>query len=477
MNSPPGESKPGALIAGVGAETEDNFQQALLRPAPGAEIITVSALNQRARRILEGSFAPMWVRGEVSNFTRAASGHWYFSLKDAQAQVRCAMFRARNMLLGWTPADGMAVEVFALATLYEARGEFQLGVDNMRRAGVGALYERFAKLKAKLLVEGLFESERKRALPPFPRSIGVITSLAAAALRDVLTTLRRRAAHLDIIIYPTLVQGEAAAGQIVAALQRANARAECDVLLLCRGGGSFEDLWCFNEEVVARAIAASRIPVISGVGHETDFTIADFVADARAPTPTAAAQLASPDGAELRRSIEQFSRRLQRASRRSLENAMQTLDLLQRRLIHPRERLAQQTDLLQQLARRMSQAAAQQLERCAWQTHQASLHWQRAAPPLLPRAHHLARLCQRLRARAAQQMARHEARLQTLGSNLTHLNPQAVLERGYSIARKVDGTVVRAAHEVSVRERLALQLAQGDIEVNVTLAPDPSAPS
>ena len=467
MSFLPGENGTDPRPAPDCAATEDNSSENLAKPAPGGDVLTVSALNQRVRRVLEGSFTPMWVRGEISNLMRAASGHWYFSLKDAQAQVRCAMFRTRNMLLGWTPSDGMAVEVFALATLYETRGEFQLSVDNMRRAGIGALYERFAKLKAKLLAEGLFESERKRALPRYPRSIGIVTSPAAAALRDVLTTLRRRAPFIQVIIYPTLVQGDAAAGQIVAALQRANARAECDVLLLCRGGGSIEDLWSFNEEAVARAICASRIPVVSGVGHETDFTIADFVADARAPTPTGAAQLAIPEQAELLRALERSAQRLQRASTRRLENAMQTLDMLQRRLVHPRERLMQQQDRLQQLARRILSATTQQLQRRAWQVHQAGLNWQAGAPPLQERAHRLARLHARLRTHAAQQLTAHRARLLTLGSNLEHLNPQAVLERGYNITRKADGSLVRASADIVEAESLGLQFARGGALVSV----------
>ncbi len=449
------------------SSAEDNYLDNSAKRRPGAEVVTVSVLNQRARRLLEGSFAPLWVRGELSNFTRAASGHWYFSLKDAQAQVRCAMFRARNLLLGWTPADGMAVEVFALATLYEARGEFQLSVDSMRRAGMGNLHERFAKLKAKLLAEGLFDVERKRALPRYARTIGIITSTAAAALRDVLTTLRRRAPHIRAIVYPTLVQGDAAATQIVMALQRANARAECDVLLLCRGGGSIEDLWSFNEESVARAIAASRIPVVCGVGHETDFTIADFAADMRAPTPTAAAQLASPDRAELQRALAQSAQRLQRAATRRLENAMQAADILQHRLIHPRERLARQQATLQQLARRLAGAAAQHLQRRAWQTHQAGLHWQRAAPALLPRQHQLGRLHARLRTHTGQQLAAHAARLRALASNLDHLNPQGVLERGYSIVRDTNGVIVRGAATLHARQKLELQFARGQAAVTV----------
>src|SRR5574340_462515 len=264
-----------------------------------APVISVSELNRSARQILEQRLPLLWVAGEISNFTQAASGHWYFSLKDDKAQVRCAMFRMKSQYLDWLPENGMQVEVRAQPTLYEPRGEYQLAVENMRRAGLGALYEAFEKLKGRLEKEGLFAAARKKALPAFPRRIGIITSPAAAALRDVLTTLRRRMPNIPVLIYPVPVQGEGAAQKIAAAIQLAGQRRECDVLILCRGGGSIEDLWAFNEEVVARAIAACEIPVICGVGHETDFTIADFAADRRAPTPTAAAELATPHRADL----------------------------------------------------------------------------------------------------------------------------------------------------------------------------------
>ena len=261
--------------------------------------LTVTQFNAIARQQIERNLPLLWIAGEISNFTRAPSGHCYFSLKDERAQVRCVMFRSRLQNLEFAPGNGMQVEVRAVPTLYEARGEFQLGVENMRKAGLGALFEKFARLKTKLEAEGIFASERKRPVPRFPRRIGVITSPAAAALRDVLTTLRRRMPSIPVIIYPTLVQGDSARTQIAAAIAIAGARAECDVLILCRGGGSIEDLWAFNEESVARAMVASPIPIVSGVGHETDFTIADFVADARAPTPTGAAELVSPNRVEL----------------------------------------------------------------------------------------------------------------------------------------------------------------------------------
>ncbi|MDQ5850212.1 MAG: exodeoxyribonuclease VII large subunit, partial [Pseudomonadota bacterium] len=277
------------------------MQNDFLRPAtaPGAEVVTVSELLRSVRDTLERRFPLMWVRGELSNFSRAPSGHCYFTLKDGAAQVDCVMFRSRAVALDAELRDGAQVEVRAAATLYEPRGRFQLTVEALRRAGLGPLYERFLRLKEKLEREGVFDPALKRPLPEFPRCIGILTSLRAAALRDVLTTLARRNAAIPVIVYPVPVQGEGAAARIAAMLRAASERNECDVLLLVRGGGSFEDLWQFNEEAVARAIRASRIPVVAGVGHETDFTIADFAADCRAPTPTAAAELASPARTEL----------------------------------------------------------------------------------------------------------------------------------------------------------------------------------
>src|ERR671915_2083632 len=294
--------------------------------APRSGALTVSQLLRNVRDTLERRFPLMWVRGELSNLSRAPSGHWYFTLKDDGAQVDCVMFRSRAAALAWEVRNGAQVEVRALVSLYEPRGRFQLTVEAMRQAGLGPLYERFLRLKKKLGDEGLFDPAAKRALPEHPRAIGVLTSLAAAALRDVLTTIARRNPAIPVIVYPVPVQGEAAAARIATMLRRANARAECDVLLLVRGGGSLEDLWQFNEEVLARAIRASVIPVVVGVGHETDFTIADFAADQRAPTPTAAAELVSPSRVQLTALLADCARRLTREMRRRLDYAGQGRD-------------------------------------------------------------------------------------------------------------------------------------------------------
>jgi exodeoxyribonuclease VII large subunit len=279
-------------------------------PAP---VVPVSLLVSSARLLLERHLGLAWISGEISGCTRAASGHFYFTLKDATAQVRCVFFRQKSQRLDFALRDGLAVEVRATATIYETRGEFQLNVQTVRLAGLGALYERLVQLKAKLDAAGWFAPSRKRAPPAFPRAIGIVTSTRAAALRDVLTTLARRCPAVRIVVYPAAVQGDGAAHEIAAAIAAANKRAEVDLLIVCRGGGSFEDLWAFNEEAVARAVFTSALPVISGVGHETDFTICDFVADVRAPTPTGAAALAVCDRVALLHRLEQIARRVSRA--------------------------------------------------------------------------------------------------------------------------------------------------------------------
>jgi len=389
-----------------------------------APVLSVSELLRSVRDVLERRFPLAWVGGEISNFRPASSGHWYFTLKDETAQVDCVMFRGRAAALDWEPAEGMRVEARALVTLYEPRGRFQLNVENMRRAGLGPLYERFLKLKAKLEAEGVFDPKAKRPLPEHPKQIGILTSLQAAALRDVLTTLRRRNPSIPVIVYPVPVQGEGAAAKIAQMLATANARAECDVLLLVRGGGSIEDLWQFNEEVVARAIRASAIPVVVGVGHETDVTIADFAADRRAPTPTAAAEMVSPSRDELLARVGELAQRATREALRRIEYAMQAVDALARRLVHPRERLRTSRQLLVQLAARLASATARRFDYF-------------------------------------------NAQLERFKASLTSLNPSAVLERGYSLTRNAQGEVVRDASRVNEGERLTTTLAKGWIESEV----------
>ena len=440
---------------------------ALFDTAPTLPVLTVSELNRMARRALESQLPLLWVEGEVSNFTRAASGHWYFSLKDANAQVRCVMFRGRNQFADFTPANGDHVEVRALPSLYEARGDFQLGAEQIRRAGAGRLYEAFLKLKARLDAEGLFDPAKKRALPPFPRTLGIVTSPQAAALHDVLTALSRRMPGLPVILYPTPVQGAGAGAQIAAAIRTAGARAECDVLLVCRGGGSLEDLWAFNDEAVARAIAMSPMPVVSGVGHETDFTLADFAADLRAPTPTAAAELASPVRAELLLQLDQAARRLRHHQARRLQTEMQRIDYLARRLLHPAEQLRRQRLDLSALAQRLGSAVRAHVAR--EQLAVARLG-QRLATP----RHRIAREQQRLdsladRGRRAAEggLARQHLTLERLAKSLAHLNPEGVLARGYSIVQRADGAVVHDAATLASGDALDVRFHHGRARTRV----------
>ncbi len=412
---------------------------------PQPQVISVSELNRMAREALERGLPLMWIAGEVSNCKRSDLGHCYFTLKDAQAQVDCVLFRHRAQLLGWTPRDGAQVEVRALATLYEARGKFQLNVETMRRAGLGALYEAFERLKAKLGKEGLFDPERKRTLARFPRAIGVVTSPQAAALRDVLTTLRRRMPRLPVILYPTPVQGEGAAERIAAAISLAGARQECDVLIVCRGGGGIEDLWAFNEEIVARAIVACPVPVMSGIGHETDFTIADFAADCRAPTPTAAAEMACPGREELSQALAHSARRLLRVAMRALEDRMQRLDYLSRRLVHPGEKIRGQLSELRHFATRFFGA------------------WERG---LEGRGAQTAELARRLREGGRRRLDATASLLARLDAHVQHMNPQAVLERGYSITESAAG-IVRDAARLAVGENVSVTFARGRVNAEV----------
>ena len=437
-------------------------------PAQTTPILSVAALNRLVRQTLEQRLPLTWVAGEISNLMRASSGHWYFSLKDSGAQVRCVMFRNRNQFIDWQPDNGMQVEVRATPTLYEPRGEFQLQVDTLRRAGLGALFEAFEALKLKLAKEGLFDTDRKRSLPVFPRRVGVITSPQAAALRDVLTTLQRRMPGLPVVLYPTQVQGKDAAAQIVAALQTAYAHAECDVLIVCRGGGSIEDLWSFNEASVARAIAASPIPIVSAVGHETDFTIADFVADLRAPTPTAAAELVSPSQAEWLQRLRDVHTRMLRLAQHRQNTHTQQLDYLARRLVHPGRRLAVQLGTLAHWAQRLQRAHAATLARRSWQQAEATRRLLRAAPalPLLYQRVNLHQ--QRLIAAMHQRLADATQHTQRNASHLAHLNPKAVLARGYSMVQNAQGEIVRSSATVLVNDALDIHFGEGQVRATVT---------
>lgn len=438
-------------------------------------VLTVSELNRMARRALESALPLLWVEGEISNFTRAASGHWYFSLKDHQAQVRCVMFRGRNQFADFTPANGDHVEIRALPTLYEARGDFQLGAETIRRAGAGRLYEAFLRLKARLESEGLFDLSRKRALPHFPRCIGIVTSPQAAALRDVLTALSRRMPGLRVVLYPAPVQGKDAGARLAAAIQAASTRAECDVLLVVRGGGSLEDLWAFNEERVVRAIVAASMPVVSGVGHETDFTLSDFAADLRAPTPTAAAELASPLRTDLQDQLRVCASQLHRAQTRRLRDIGQRLDFLARRLLHPAEQLRLQRAALELSAQRLQRAARARQQQWQGQLHHVQARLGSPARLLLARQESLNTLADRLARAQAAGTARRRLTLERLAASLAHLNPEQVLSRGYSVVQHPDGRVVAAASALKPGDTLDIRFHHGRARaavISVSTTPD-----
>ncbi|OIJ39682.1 exodeoxyribonuclease VII large subunit [Massilia timonae] len=430
-------------------------------------VLSVTALNQQVARLLERSFPLVWIGGEISNFTRAASGHWYFTLKDDAAQVRAVMFRSRAQMAGFTPREGDKVEVRALVTLYGARGDYQINVEAIRRAGVGQLYEAFLRLKEKLAAQGLFDADRKRALPLFARSIGIVTSPQAAALRDVLTALRRRAPHVRIVLYPAPVQGQFAADKIAEAIMTASRRLEVDVLVVCRGGGSIEDLWSFNEECVARAIDACAIPVISGVGHETDVTIADFAADVRAATPTAAAELAATPRADWLASLEGDALDLQRAMERRLHDASQGLDNLSRRLLSPSAQIGHQRLKLLSLATAMTHAVKLPVNRHGLLLAQLQQRWSRHRPDMRALRARLASDSRHLNASLCSQVRARREALNALAAQLELLNPQRTLERGYAIVRDAKGQIVRDPAQIHARDTLTVKLANGSAEVGV----------
>jgi exodeoxyribonuclease VII large subunit len=442
-----------------------------METAANRDIYSVSRLNREVRVLLERGFAGLWLEAEISNLARPSSGHWYFSLKDAAAQVRCCMFRQRNMLCVFAPRDGQKVLVRARIGLYEPRGEYQLVIDHMEDSGQGALKRQFEELSAKLAAEGLFAPERKRALPSVPRRIGVITSPTGAAIRDILHVLARRFAAIPVLIYPVAVQGAAAAAEITAAVRLAGRRAECDVLILARGGGSLEDLWAFNDETLARAIVASPIPVVSGIGHEIDFTIADFAADVRAPTPSAAAEIAVPDGEEWLASVSRLARRLQRGLLRRLEAQRERLRWLVGRaaLVSPSARLSQQTQRLDDLEQRMFRALRQILaDRRSALGERRSRLWQLSpVAQVRTAAARQAALYARLRAAALARLHLAREQLSPLVRTLNAVSPLATLDRGYAIVSRISGAIVRSAADVAPGTLIEARLAVGKIRAKV----------
>ncbi len=430
------------------------------------DVYTVSRLNREARALLEGRFLLIWLEGELSNFSRPGSGHWYFTLKDAQAQVRCAMFRARNAALRFLPEDGMHLLVRARVSLYEGRGEFQLIVEHAEPAGEGLLRLKFEELKRKLAAEGLFDAAHKKPLPRFPRAIGIITSPTGAAIRDILSVLRRRFAALPIVVYPVPVQGEQAAPKIAAMIRAAAARGECDVLILARGGGSLEDLWPFNEEILARAIYDCAIPIVTGIGHEIDFTIADFVADLRAPTPSASAELASADSVEIRRVVAHAESRLSNLMLSRLARQVERLGWLARRLVHPGRRVQQLMQRLDELAARLLAAAAMGTQRRG--AHLIHLSSRLAMQSPAQRLKFQGERCMQMQARLRQAMHRQAqsalARLQSATRALNTVSPLSTLQRGYAIVtRGAAMTILRDATAATPGDAVRARLARGSL--------------
>jgi len=441
------------------------------------DVYTVSRLNREARSLLETGLPSLWITGELSNLSRPASGHWYFTLKDAEAQVRCAMFRQRNLMVRVAPRDGMQVLLRARVGLYEARGDFQLVADHLEEAGEGELRRRFEALKLRLAGEGLFDAARKRAPPRFPRRIGIVTSPTGAALRDVLHVLARRCPAVPVLLYPVPVQGAGAAREIAAALQLADRRAEVDVLLLVRGGGSLEDLWAFNDESLARTLAGLELPVISGIGHEVDFTIADFVADLRAPTPSAAAELAAPDAAAWLAGIAVTARRLAGAMLRGWRQREESVTRAARRLttLHPSQKLAQHTQRLDELQIRalaaMRRAVAARGERLA--RRRAELESRSPAARVAAFAQRIAHAKARIMPALLHRISLANGRLETAARGLHATSPLATLARGYAIVTLAqDGAVVTDAEQAPPGAEIDARLSRGRLRARVISGKD-----
>ncbi|MCG1032189.1 exodeoxyribonuclease VII large subunit [Bacillus amyloliquefaciens] len=434
-------------------------------------IYTVSRLNQTVRLLLEQEIGQVWISGEISNFTQPASGHWYFTLKDNTAQVRCAMFRNSNRRVTFRPQHGQQVLVRASITLYEPRGDYQIIVESMQPAGEGLLQQKYEQLKAALSAEGLFDQQYKQPLPSPAHCVGVITSKTGAALHDILHVLKRRDPSLPVVIYPTAVQGDDAPGQIVRAIELANARQECDVLIVGRGGGSLEDLWSFNDERVARAIFASRIPVVSAVGHETDVTIADFVADLRAPTPSAAAEMVSRNQLELLRQLQNGQQRLEMAMDYFLANRTRRFTQLHHRLQqqHPQLRLARQQTVLERLRQRMNVAVESQLKRAVQRQQRVTQRLNQQNPQ--PRIYRAQTRIQQLEYRLAENLrARLSSTRERFGNAVTHLeavSPLSTLARGYSVTTATDGKVLKQTKQVKAGDVLTTRLSDGWVESEV----------
>ncbi len=437
--------------------------------SPQREVLTVSQLNRRARQLLETHLPLLWIEGEISNLSHPSSGHWYFTLKDTQAQIRCAMFRNRNMRVRQAPQQGQKILVRARVSLYEGRGDYQLIVEHMEEAGFGTLQRAYEELKHRLYQQGLFAAELKKPLPSLPNHIGVVTSPSGAAIRDITTVLQRRFPSIPVSVFPVAVQGQEAAPQICQALDTANRLSDCDLLIVGRGGGSLEDLWPFNEESVAYAIANSRIPVISAVGHEVDITISDYVADMRAATPSAAAELATPDGNDMLQTFCGMEVLLEESAARKLQQLKQSLDSLRARLRHPGEKLQNQNQQLDHLEARLIQAINQQLQTANFklenlQTRQSHLH---PEMPIQQAQDRVQRLYKRLQTNTNNQLQLQRQRLAKTVELLDTVSPLNTLKRGYAIAADSQGNIIRNSQEVQVGDTVTTKLGEGELDCRV----------
>lgn len=432
--------------------------------------LTVSELNACARQLLESHLVGLWVGGEVSNLTRAASGHYYFSLKDARAQVRCVLFKGVAQQLSRPLQEGDHLEVAGKISIYEARGEFQITVNAVRHKGLGQLYEAYERLKQQLTAEGVFAAERKRILPASPKVVGIVTSLAAAALRDVVTTLRRRHSGIRVIVYPTAVQGAGSERQIAAAIAAANQHKQADVLIICRGGGSIEDLWSYNEEIVVRAVANSEIPTISGVGHETDFTLTDFAADVRAPTPTAAAEMVSPDLNHLRQQVKQWQARLIQLLQQHYYDASQKLDWLARQLKHPQQNLQQQRQQLLEIQHQLQISVVRQIKQQQQNLNGLQRTLQASQPQTAYAKQYLQQKNIQLQQSWNKLFTHAQQNLQQQSLVLAAMSPLNILARGYSVVSDQRGHVIRDGSKLKLGQHLHIRFAQG--EKNVQVLPD-----
>lgn len=433
------------------------------------EILTVSQLNQRARHLLEDVFPAIVVEGEISNLARPASGHLYFTLKDAGAQVRCAFFRQNALRSRQQAENGSQVRLTGRLSVYEARGDYQLIVSRMEAAGEGALRAAFEALKQQLLQEGLFAAERKKSLPRFPRRIALVTSPSGAVLRDIISVFARRAPHVELVLVPTAVQGKEATAQIIRALQLAD-RGGYDAIILARGGGSLEDLWCFNEEPLARCLAGMATAVVSAIGHETDTSISDFVADVRAPTPTAAAELLSPDSQQLQQMLASTRQRMTRRMQELLHTRQLRLESLAKRIRHPRERIEQNAQRLDELQLRLTRAMQLQLRQQALQLeqHRRVLGSKTLLDRFRQEQQRLDGLQLRLQQGIRQQMHRQQFRFRELVRSLQLVSPLATLERGYAILQDEQQTVIQSVHQVRIGQQLSARLADGNLQLQVT---------